>query len=75
MNDDDPSVPEAGTYAVDFRDGSVGLVMGREGGLVQLRPLGGGREWDCPPESLGQAPTGDVLRARVRLLNRERRLP
>lgn len=75
MNDDDPSVPEAGTYAVDFRDGSVGQVMGCEGGLVQLRPLRGGREWDCPPESVGQAPPGEVLREKVRQLNRERRLP
>ncbi|MEV2254835.1 hypothetical protein AB0I94_30400 [Streptomyces sp. NPDC050147] len=71
----DPTVPEAGTYAVDFRDGSVGQVMGCEGGLVHLRPLGGGREWHCPPESLGEAPPGEVLRERVRRLNRERRLP
>ncbi|MEU3738330.1 MULTISPECIES: hypothetical protein [unclassified Streptomyces] len=71
----DPDVPEAGTYAVDYRDGSVGQVMGCEGGLVHLRPLGGGREWDCPPESLGQAPPGEVLREKVRRLNRERRLP
>ncbi|WP_202122786.1 hypothetical protein [Streptomyces sp. BA2] len=75
MNDDDPGVPEAGTYAVDFRDGSVGQVMGCEGGLVQLRPLGGGREWDCPPEKVGQALPGEVLRERVRLVNREGRLP
>ncbi|MFG2653300.1 hypothetical protein [Streptomyces sp. NPDC048436] len=71
----DPSVPEAGTYAVDFRDGSVGRVMGCEGGLVHLRPLGGGREWECPPESLGEAPAGVVLRARVREINSEGRLP
>ncbi|MEU6678088.1 hypothetical protein [Streptomyces sp. NPDC046853] len=71
----DPTVPEAGTYAVDFRDGSVGQVMGCEGGLVQLRPLRGGREWDCPPESVGQAAPDEVLREKVRQLNRERRLP
>lgn len=75
MSEDDPGVPEAGTYAVDHRDGSVGQVMGCEGGLVQLRPLRGGREWDCPPESVGQAPPGEVLREKVRQLNRERRLP
>ncbi|MCX4666193.1 hypothetical protein OG453_05865 [Streptomyces sp. NBC_01381] len=74
MNED-PRVPEEGTYAVDHRDGSVGQVMGCEGGLVQLRPLGGGREWDCPPESVGQAPPGEVLRERVRQVNREGRLP
>jgi hypothetical protein len=71
----DPAVPEAGTYAVDFRDGSVGQVMGCEGGLVQLRPLRGGREWDCPPESIREASAGAVLQARVREINREGRLP
>jgi hypothetical protein len=50
-------------YAVDLRDGRVGQVMGREGGYVQLRPVGGGREWDCPPEAVGEAPVGEVLRA------------
>ncbi|QEU93560.1 hypothetical protein CP970_23985 [Streptomyces kanamyceticus] len=70
MNED-PSVPQAGTYAVDYRDGSVGQVMGCEGGLVQLRPVGGGREWDCPPGSVGEAPTEDVLREKVREANRQ----
>ena len=62
-------------YAVDLRDGRVGQVMGREGGYVQLRPVGGGREWDCSPETVGEAPVGEVLRARVRRLNWEGRLP
>ena len=65
----------SGEYAVDLRDGRVGQVMGREGGYVQLRPVGGGREWDCPPEAVGEASVGEVLRARVRRLNREGRLP
>ncbi|GGV48559.1 hypothetical protein [Streptomyces spectabilis] len=64
-----------GEYAVDVRDGSVGQVMGREGGYVQLRPVGGGREWDCPPEATEPASTAEVLRARVRQVNREGRLP
>jgi|UniRef100_A0AAU3HYX4 hypothetical protein len=62
-------------YAIDVRDGRLGQVMGREGGLVQLRPPGGGIEWDCPPEALAEAPPGEVLRARVRRLNAEGRLP
>ncbi len=69
--EEDPCVPEAETYAVDYRDGSVGQVMGCEGGLVQLRPLGGGREWDCPPDAVGAADPGEVLRERVRELNRQ----
>ncbi|WP_406366199.1 hypothetical protein [Streptomyces sp. NBC_00645] len=62
-------------YAIDVRDGRLGQVMGREGGYVRLRPPGGGCEWDCPPEALGEAPPGEVLRARVRRLNAEGRLP
>jgi hypothetical protein len=62
-------------YVVDVRDGRLGQVMGREGGYVQLRPVGGGREWDCPPESVQSAPAGEALRARVRVINREGRLP
>jgi hypothetical protein len=68
-------VPAVGTYVVDVRDGRIGQVMGREGGCVQVRPVGGGREWDCPPERLGEAAPGDVLRERVRRLNREARMP
>jgi hypothetical protein len=64
-----------GEYVVDVRDGRVGQVMGREGGYVQLRPVGGGREWDCPPEAVGEAPPTEVLRERVRRFNRDGRLP
>ena len=62
-------------YAIDSRNGRVGRVMGRVGGYVQLRPPGGGREWDCPPEALAPAAPGEVLRARVRDVNAEGRLP
>lgn len=62
-------------YALDVRDGRIGEVMGRVGGYVQLRPVGGGCEWDCPPDALGDVPPGDLLRARVRRVNREGRLP
>ncbi|SNX62077.1 hypothetical protein SAMN06272735_3829 [Streptomyces sp. TLI_55] len=67
--------PPVGTQVRDARDGRLGEVMGHVGGTVQLRPLGGGREWDCPPESVGPAPPEEVLRARVRKANREGRLP
>ncbi len=67
--------PEPGTYAVDVRDGRVGRVMGQVGTYVQLRPPGGGREWDCPPEDVRPAPPGEVLRVRVREINAAGRLP
>ncbi|GGU31936.1 hypothetical protein [Streptomyces lavendofoliae] len=66
------SAPE---YVIDGRDGRIGEVMGRVGGYVQLRPPGGGREWDCPADDLTPAPPGEVLRARVRELNQRGRLP
>ncbi|RZU29405.1 hypothetical protein EV284_5621 [Streptomyces sp. BK022] len=69
----DEEGPAPGSYALDVRDGRLGEVMGQVGGRVQLRPLGGGREWDVPPEHLGEAAPADVLRERVRLLNRDAR--
>ncbi|MBW1604406.1 hypothetical protein JJV70_20330 [Streptomyces sp. JJ66] len=62
-------------YAVDERTDRVGQVMGHVGGRVQLRPPGGGREWDCPPEEVRAAGVLDQLRARVTEINREGRLP
>ncbi len=52
--------------------GSVRSWGGSEG-RVPLRPLGGGRERDVPPECLGEAAPADVLRERVRPLNRDAR--
>ncbi|MGW0842072.1 hypothetical protein ACWD26_18225 [Streptomyces sp. NPDC002787] len=45
---------------MDVRDGRLGEVMGREGGYVQLRPVGGGREWDCPPDALRDVPPPEL---------------
>ncbi|MDL5202291.1 hypothetical protein [Streptomyces sp. ALI-76-A] len=67
--------PAIGAHVVDVRDGRLGEVMGHVGGRVQLRPVAGGQEWDCPPEATGPAPQGEVLRARVRRVNGEGRLP
>lgn len=62
--------PVVGGYVVDERDDRLGEVMGHVGRSVQVRPLGGGREWDCPPEVLRPARREEVLRAQVRLVNR-----
>ncbi|WP_405472166.1 hypothetical protein [Streptomyces canus] len=67
--------PPVASYVVDERDGRVGEVMAHLGGRVQLRPLGGGREWECEPGSTRPAPQSDVLRARVRKVNNEGRMP
>ena len=36
----------------DAGSGRIGRVMGFVGPFVQLRPVGGGREWDARPERL-----------------------
>ncbi|CAL9481050.1 MULTISPECIES: hypothetical protein [Streptomyces] len=69
--------PVVGSYVVDSRSDRVGQVMGTVGGLVRLRPPGGGLEWDCPADALRPAGTCEELRARVTEINRDRtrRLP
>lgn len=44
--------PPVGTHVVDTRTGRTGVVMGHEGPYVQLRPCGGGLEWDAEPDAL-----------------------
>jgi hypothetical protein len=44
-----------GSYVVDTRTGRAGVVMGHEGPYVQLRPYGGGREWDAAPDAVREA--------------------
>ncbi|MGV9452807.1 hypothetical protein [Streptomyces sp. NPDC003635] len=47
--------PPVGSYVVDTRSGRIGIVMGHEGPYVQLRPYGGGCEWDAAPDSVRHA--------------------
>ncbi|GAA4999192.1 hypothetical protein BKI49_11475 [Streptomyces sp. Tue6028] len=61
--------PPVGSYAVDTRTGRVGLVMGHEGPYVQLRPLGGGREWDCDPDAVRDATAAERLSAATAYAN------
>ncbi|MGW2812365.1 hypothetical protein [Streptomyces sp. NPDC001415] len=63
------AVPAVGSYVVDTGSGRLGQVMGREGPYLQLRPLGGGREWDCPPEAARAATTTERLRAATAYAN------
>ncbi|MGW6506951.1 hypothetical protein ACWGCP_05260 [Streptomyces niveus] len=43
----------------------VGVVMAHEGPYVQLRPLGGGREWDADPARVRPLGAAELLSARV----------
>ncbi|GAU66579.1 hypothetical protein SSP35_03_02270 [Streptomyces sp. NBRC 110611] len=65
-----PALP-LGSYAVDTRTDRIGRIMDRHGGLVQLRPPGGGREWDCPPDLVRRATRAESLRADVARMNAE----
>lgn len=44
--------PPVGSHVMDTRTGRIGIVMGHEGPYVQLRPYGGGREWDAEPDAV-----------------------
>ncbi|WP_372408349.1 hypothetical protein [Streptomyces luteireticuli] len=41
-----------GTYVVDTRTATLAQVMATVGRSVYVRPPGGGREWEAPPEAL-----------------------
>jgi hypothetical protein len=61
--------PSVGTHVVDTRTGKVGIVMGHEGPYVQLRPYGGGREWDADPGTVRAATTAERLSAATAYAN------
>ncbi|MEV0599715.1 hypothetical protein AB0I82_10510 [Streptomyces sp. NPDC050315] len=58
-----------GSYVVDTRTGKVGRVMGSEGPYLQLRPVGGGREWDCVPDAVRIATASERLSAATAYVN------
>ncbi|MEU6680340.1 hypothetical protein [Streptomyces sp. NPDC046925] len=61
----DVSSHPVGTLVVDTDRRRIGRVMGHEGPYVQLRPPGGGREWDARPGSVRPADADDRLRASI----------
>lgn len=62
--------PDTGALVVDRRSGKVGVVMGHVGPYVQLRPPGGGREWDVPPQEVRPPTSAEELSAKVAVANR-----
>ncbi|MFE1112364.1 hypothetical protein [Streptomyces rochei] len=61
--------PPVGAYAIDTRTGRVGLIMGHEGPYVQMRPYGGGREWDAAPGDVRHATPAERLSAATAYTN------
>ncbi|MFF0015196.1 hypothetical protein [Streptomyces sp. NPDC005374] len=60
--------PDIGELVWDEATRKVGRVMGHEGPYVQLRPPGGGREWDAHGP-LRPATTAEALSFGVRMAN------
>lgn len=61
--------PNRGDIVEDTGHNRVGQVMAFEDGCVQLRPVGGGREWDAKPGDLRPASPAEGLSAKVAVAN------
>ncbi|MEU0216538.1 hypothetical protein ABZ281_16035 [Streptomyces sp. NPDC006265] len=61
--------PGIGELAKDTAKGRIGIVMGELGGRVQIRPIGGGREWDAMPDMVVQPSAREKLSARLTIRN------
>ena len=61
--------PAVGDAVHDSARDRVGVVMGRVGPCFQLRPLGGGREWDARPDRIRALSSTELLSARVATAN------
>lgn len=61
--------PAVGDTVEDTARRRVGKVMGFEGPYVQLRPIGGGIEWDAEPGSLRHLTLAEALSAGVAAAN------
>jgi len=61
--------PGLGDLVEDAGSKRTGEVMGFEGPYVQLRPVGGGREWDAMPECLRPLTRAEALRVAVAVAN------
>ena len=69
METDGMGPPPRGSVVRDNGCGRLGRVMDHRCGKIQLRPLGGGLEWDAAPEELEPVSRDAALRAAVGQLN------
>lgn len=61
--------PAVGELAKDTAKDRIGIVMGRIGGRVQIRPLQGGVEWDAMPDAVEAPSPREELSARLAVRN------
>ncbi|MEU2930578.1 hypothetical protein ABZ636_36955 [Streptomyces sp. NPDC007251] len=62
-------MPRLNDVVEDTAAQRIGRVMGFVGTYVQLRPLGGGREWDAAPHALRPVTVDEALSASVAVAN------
>ncbi|MFE0733412.1 hypothetical protein [Streptomyces sp. NPDC058855] len=65
MTGSNTNLPPIGAIVLDTARNHVGRVMGAEGPYLQLRPLGGGREWDVEAAHLHPLTGAELLSALV----------
>ncbi|WP_406436483.1 hypothetical protein OHB14_62275 [Streptomyces sp. NBC_01613] len=61
--------PGIGELAKDSARDRIGVVMGEVGGRVQMRPIGGGTEWDAKPDNVVAPSPREELSARLAIKN------
>ncbi|GGZ73698.1 hypothetical protein ACFOOM_00625 [Streptomyces echinoruber] len=61
--------PGIGELAKDTASGRIGVVMGEVGGRVQIRPIGGGVEWEAMPGNVVAPSAREELSARLAVRN------
>ncbi|MFD8741226.1 hypothetical protein ACFV06_40880 [Streptomyces sp. NPDC059618] len=66
--------PVVGEVAKDSASGRIGVVMGENGGRVQMRPVRGGREWDAMPGGVVALSAREELSARLAVRNHDGRV-
>ncbi|WP_327404199.1 hypothetical protein OG194_31715 [Streptomyces sp. NBC_01288] len=61
--------PGIGELAKDTSRGRIGIVMGEVGTRVQIRPVGGGVEWDALPDNVVAPTAREELSVRLAIKN------
>ncbi|WP_405741908.1 hypothetical protein OG422_09340 [Streptomyces sp. NBC_01525] len=61
--------PPVGAFALDIRTARVGKVVAVDGEILRLRPVGGGRDWECARTTVRPATVTERLRATTAYVN------
>jgi len=61
--------PGIGELAKDKANGRIGVVTGEVGARMQVRPIGGGVEWDARPDNMVAPTAREELSVRLAIKN------